>query len=148
MPHFVIIDDDVRDRNYIVQSLSLGYRSVGRNITTFSTAGDFLRDFMLLGTVDVIITEQLLPLLKVGPDAEQRLQRLTAVFPEVAVNFDCHHAGERLIRWLRHNKDNFPVIIYTDSDERLIEPDVLQDRNVKYCRRESKNSPPAQLSHI
>jgi len=131
--HIVVIEDCGQDRQWLVKELKKAFSNLV--ITEFGNASDFLLTLDTLSTVDVIITSNFLPLLNAGPDVEKLFERLQLLFLEVVTNWTYQEAAERLMRYMRKNGINIPVIIYTHSCKEEISQDIFQFTGVTYCNK-------------
>ena len=137
--NIVVIENKHFEREWLVKILERAFpNSV---INEFRNAGDFLLVVGMLMAVDIIITEHHLPLCEAKPDIEEFVEKLRSSFPEAVANWNHQEAAERIVRHMKKNNINIPVVIYTHSQEEWIDPDVLQDSKVVYCekRAEMKN---------
>lgn len=105
-------------------------------ISEYNNVGDFFLTIADMFTVDVIIVEHNLPLVKVKPDFEEQFEKFNTLFPEVVKDWTRHVAGEKIVRHLRGVGMLTPVIIYIHGDEHFIARDVMHYTNVAYCMKE------------
>lgn len=135
-----VIEREHFERGWLSEEL---HKAFPKNLTImeFRNVGDFLLALDTLPELKVIITEHFLPLGEPRPDHEEWLGNLSRLFPEATANWDYHEAAERLVRYMRKNGINIPVIIYTHSQFGQIDYDIRKDPKVVYCEKsvESKN---------
>ncbi len=136
--HIVVIEDDFFEREILVKNLKKTFPNF--TITEFRNVGDFLLAISVLPSADIIITEHFLPLGETKPDFEKWIENLYILFPAVTTNWNYQEAGVRLVRHLRQNTIDIPVIIYTHSDKDWIDADVLKDPKVFYCKKCGENN--------
>jgi len=88
-----------------------------------------------LRRADVIIMEKFLPLGQF--QTEQEYVLLLEKQPELKCEggWDHRHGGEWLIRWMRKNGVNTPVILHINVDKEWVDEDVFQDGTVVYCKK-------------
>jgi hypothetical protein len=136
--HIVLLDSKPLDREWLRGFLKSCFKDV--QISEFACVADFLDSLPSISAVDLLILEHFLALLQPTPDTEFKMKVLETVFPKIASGWDHQEAAERVIRHVREVGLNFPIIIYTDSDEEWVQEDVRTDPKVTFCQKEGEKN--------
>lgn len=130
--HVILVEDDYFDIEQARQALERRFRS-GIKITTFRNVGGVALAKEDDKSADIVVMEHFLPLLEVSEDVEMRFKQLSEQFPDLTTEWAHQEGGERLLKWMRANGMNMPVIFFTHSDIENIDENLFHDENVFYC---------------
>ena len=130
----VIVEPDHFDSEPMKETLQDQFPSA--TIQAFRGAGDFIFNRALSREATIVIMEQLLPLIGQSATLEADFEQVSTQFPELANGWDNHDGGERLLRWMRSQGMNMPVIFYTGNDRECINSSTFEIPNVSHCRKE------------
>ena len=104
---------------------------------------DLVRKGSNLRGANFLVMEHYLPLCTFAgtpQEYDERLERLSRDFPDVATVTDGQLTSEKVIHWMRSVGVQVPIIIHTISLERAIAQDVLALPGVSYCHKSSMNT--------
>ncbi len=130
----VIVEPDHFDSEPMKETLQDQFPSA--TIQAFRGAGSFISNQDFNRGATVVIMEQLLPLIGQSATLEADLVQISAQFPGLAKKWDNHDGGERLLRWMRSEGMNMPVIFFTGNDKECIDSSTFEMPNVSHCRKE------------
>ncbi len=119
-----------------------GFRAItGAEVVSLVDCGELL-DLVQKGSdlegADFLVMEHYLPLCTFAgtpQEYDERLERLSRDFSDVATVADGQLTSEKVIHWMRSVGVQVPIIIHTNSLERAIAQDVLALPGVSYCRK-------------
>jgi hypothetical protein len=126
--HIVIVEDDQFENE--ITALDIAKRYPQAKITSTRSVGEFLLKVDGLRSADVVVMNHYLPLgelLGSEEETDNWFNNLGRKFPDMVVAWNHREGGERLLRWMRQNGMQMPVLFHTHSDIKSISDDVRAD---------------------
>ncbi len=136
--HIVLVEDDYLEHEMAVLEIRLAIPTA--KITHVKNVGDFLLEADAFRDADIVVMEHYLPLGENGASEEENeawFKNVSDRFPEVVEKWDHQQGGERLVRWMRKNGMNTPILFHTHSYRERIAADVREDPKVFHSQKGS-----------
>jgi CheY-like chemotaxis protein len=134
--HIIVVEDDHFEIE--IAMMDIVARFPQAKLTSVRTVGDFLLSADELRTADLVVMEHFLPLGRtLGSEEETTtwFKRVVDRSPEIVEAWNHQEGGERLLRWMRKNGMEMPVLFHTHSDLEDLAEDVRSDRAVFYLQK-------------
>ncbi len=126
------VETDPFDIEFTEQAIK--ERFPGAIVQIFCSPADFVLKMESAQHADVVIMEQMLPLMGHTLVSEEDFDSLFDQFPGFVRGWDHHSGGERLFRWMRSNGSmRMPVIFFTGTDKEYIDGAIFNDPHVFHC---------------